>query len=95
MKKIVMLLVFFCAASLFFIGCVTARHQKVADVFRADKLAAMDTAILSAIASNRCPGGVLWLEHDGVAYHKAYGDRALVPDVETNAEDTVLPKLKL
>ena len=44
----------------------------------------MDTAIETAIANHKCPGGVLWLEHDGVAYHKAYGFRALVPKRETD-----------
>ena len=39
----------------------------------------MDAAINQAIADKKCPGGVLWLEHRGVAYHKAYGNRALVP----------------
>jgi hypothetical protein len=30
----------------------------------------MDAAIESAIADKKCPGGVLWLEHDGAAYHR-------------------------
>ena len=55
----------------------------IAKVFHADKLAAMDAAIETAIANNQCPGGVLWLEHDGTAYHKAYGNRALVPKRES------------
>jgi len=49
----------------------------------------MDAAIETAIASHKCPGGVLWLEHDGVAYHKAYGQRALVPKREPMTEDTI------
>ncbi len=60
-----------------------------ADVFHADKLAAMDAAIGQAIASNKCPGGVLWLEHNGTAYHKAFGHRALVPEREPMTEDTI------
>ncbi|HKI68294.1 MAG TPA: serine hydrolase domain-containing protein, partial [Verrucomicrobiae bacterium] len=60
-----------------------------AEVFRPDKLAAMDAAIETAIANHKCPGGVLWLEHDGVAYHKAYGNRALVPKREKMTQDTV------
>ena len=55
----------------------------------------MDAAIESAIASNRCPGGVLWLEHDGVTYHKAYGYRALVPERELMTEDTVFDMASL
>jgi len=74
-------------------GCATPRVSK--NVFRPDKLAAMDAAIETAIASNQCPGGVLWLEHEGVAYHKAYGYRALVPERETMTEDTVFDMASL
>ena len=74
-------------------GCATPRISH--NVFRPDKLAAMDAAIETAIASNKCPGGVLWLEHDGVAYHKAYGHRALVPERETMTEDTVFDMASL
>ena len=54
-----------------------------------EKLAEMDAAINQAIADKKCPGGVLWLEHRGVSYHKAYGNRALVPSVEPMTEDTI------
>jgi CubicO group peptidase (beta-lactamase class C family) len=57
--------------------------------FHADKLAAMDAAIKTAIDQHQCPGGVLWLEHDGRAYHKAFGSRALEPERETMTEDTI------
>ena len=60
-----------------------------AQTFRADKLAAMDAAIETAIAHHQCPGGVLWLEHAGVAYRQAYGHRALVPTPEPMTEDTI------
>jgi CubicO group peptidase (beta-lactamase class C family) len=64
-------------------------------VFHADKLAEMDAAINAAIADHRCPGGVLWLEHDGVAYHKAFGNRALVPAIEPMTEDTIFDAASL
>ena len=64
-------------------------------VFRADKLAAMDAAINEAIASNHCPGGVLWLERNGTAYHKAFGNRALVPAREPMTEDTIFDAASL
>ncbi|HVV02303.1 MAG TPA: serine hydrolase domain-containing protein, partial [Verrucomicrobiae bacterium] len=63
--------------------------------FRADKLAEMDAAINQAIAEHRCPGGVLWLEHEGVIYKKAYGHRSLVPDVEPMTEDTIFDAASL
>ena len=72
-------------ALLLFIPRLSAREEPL----KPDKLAAMDAAIESAIAQHQCPGGVLWLEHDGIAYHKAYGHRALVPHVEPMTEDTV------
>ena len=55
----------------------------------------MDAAIETAIASNQCPGGVLWLERNGTAYHKAYGNRALVPKREPMTEDTIFDMASL
>ncbi len=49
----------------------------------------MDAAIAEAIAGKKCPGGVLWFEHRGAAYHKAYGQRAVVPAPEPMTEDTI------
>jgi CubicO group peptidase (beta-lactamase class C family) len=75
-----------CAAAL----CLTlAPSALAANAFHAEKLAAMDTEIESAIASNRCPGGVLWLEHNGTSYHKAFGCRAIVPAREPMTKDTI------
>jgi CubicO group peptidase (beta-lactamase class C family) len=76
-----------CAAVLLVAGCVAKRPS--GKVFHPEKLAAMDAAINAAVASRQCPGGVLWLEHDGTAYHKAFGNRALVPARETMTEDTI------
>ncbi len=59
------------------------------------KLAEMDAAINRAIADKKCPGGVLWLEHRGVSYHKAYGNRALVPAPEPMTEDTIFDAASL
>jgi CubicO group peptidase (beta-lactamase class C family) len=71
-------------------GCAAPRPA-----LRADKLAAMDVAINAAIASNACPGGVLWVEHAGQAYHKAFGQRALVPARELMTEDTIFDAASL
>jgi len=59
------------------------------EAFRPEKLAEMDAAIEQAIADGRCPGGVLWFEHRGTSYHKAYGHRALIPNKEPMTEDTI------
>jgi uncharacterized protein YbbC (DUF1343 family)/CubicO group peptidase (beta-lactamase class C family) len=55
----------------------------------------MDAAINRAIEDKKCPGGVLWLEHHGASYHKAYGDRSLVPTVEPTTEDTLFDAASL
>ena len=85
--------IFLFAALLLVAGCAT--HRPAETVFRPEKLAAMDVAINTAIADQKCPGGVLWLEHDGVAYHKAYGSRALVPMREPMTEDTIFDAASL
>ncbi|HWI58464.1 MAG TPA: exo-beta-N-acetylmuramidase NamZ domain-containing protein [Bacillota bacterium] len=63
--------------------------------FYPEKLAEIDAAITQAIADHKCPGGVLWLEHRGVSYHKAYGSRALVPAAEPMTEDTLFDAASL
>src|SRR5438105_7799341 len=63
--------------------------------FRSKKLAEMDAAIRQAIADKKCPGGVLWFEHQGQSYHKAYGNRALVPEIERMTEDTIFDAASL
>ena len=60
----------------------------VAD-FKAEKLAAMDAAVADAIAAKKIPGGVLWFEHAGQAYQRAYGLRALAPAPEPISADTI------
>ena len=63
--------------------------------FRPEKLEAMDAAVNQAIADKQIPGGVLWLEHRGMSYHKAYGNRALVPALEPMTEDTIFDAASL
>jgi CubicO group peptidase (beta-lactamase class C family) len=67
----------------------------VAGSFHADKLSEMDAAINDAIAQHHCPGGVLWIEHNGEVYKKAYGMRALVPASEPMTEDTIFDAASL
>ncbi len=57
--------------------------------FKADKLAAIDTAIANAIIAKKLPGGVLWLERNGAAHRKVYGHRVLTPAPEATTEDTI------
>ncbi|MHA3770161.1 exo-beta-N-acetylmuramidase NamZ domain-containing protein [Verrucomicrobiota bacterium sgz303538] len=69
--------------------------KEISSAFRPEKLAEIDAAISLAIGESRLPGGVLWLEHHGVAYHKAYGLRALEPQREQNTEDTIFDAASL
>ena len=49
----------------------------------------IDAAIDDAIAQKRIPGGVLWIEHEGKVYERAYGNRAIEPAVEAMTTDTI------
>ncbi|HVE73339.1 MAG TPA: exo-beta-N-acetylmuramidase NamZ domain-containing protein [Thermoanaerobaculia bacterium] len=57
--------------------------------YRAPQQTAIDRAIEVAIEQQRIPGGVLWIEHDGRVYRRAYGRRMLVPHVEEMTADTI------
>jgi uncharacterized protein YbbC (DUF1343 family)/CubicO group peptidase (beta-lactamase class C family) len=63
--------------------------------FRSEKIAEIDAAIEQTIASKGCPGGVVWIEHRGVSYHKAYGNRSLIPAFEAMSEDTIFDMASL
>jgi len=80
-------------------GCSTtsapAQSSTTAFQFQQDKLAALDEAIVMAIADHRLPGAVLWLEHKGAVYRKAYGQRALEPVAEKMTEETIFDAASL
>lgn len=59
------------------------------EVFRADKLAELDATLGQAIKDGMIIGAALWVERNGVAYHKAFGHRALKPEPELMTEDTI------
>ena len=61
----------------------------VAAPFLPAKITAMDQAVAEAIAAKKIPGGVLWFEHDGQAYQRAYGLRAVAPAHEPISADTI------
>jgi uncharacterized protein YbbC (DUF1343 family)/CubicO group peptidase (beta-lactamase class C family) len=70
--------------------CAEAKSKVTLEsVFDTNKLAEVDAAITQAIAEQRLPGAVVWLERDGVAYHRAYGLRAVRPAEQPMTEDTV------
>ena len=47
--------------------------QELVRTFDQGKLNAIGVAIHEARVEKRLPGGVLWLERQGVAFHRAYG----------------------
>src|SRR5881394_3520974 len=81
-------------AALVWQGCQTTPPPS-SFTFRPDKLAAMDSTNLLAIAERRMPGAVLWLEHEGVVYRKAFAQRAIEPLPEPMTEDTVFDAASL
>lgn len=70
-----------------FAACVLT--ATASDGFREEKLAAIDAAIEQAIGGKKILGAALWVEREGVAYHKAFGKRALAPAAKTMTEDTI------
>ncbi len=60
-----------------------------ASVFFPEKIDAMDGAIVRAIKEGETPGAIFWMERDGAAYHRAYGQMALEPQALPNDEDTI------
>jgi len=56
----------------------------------AQALQAADQAMTQAIAKGFLPGGVYWVEKRGGSnYHRAYGQRALVPEMQANDESSI------
>jgi uncharacterized protein YbbC (DUF1343 family)/CubicO group peptidase (beta-lactamase class C family) len=63
--------------------------------FFPEKLREMEAAVSLAISDGRLPGGVLWIERRGVAYHKAFGERAVEPQREVMTEETIFDAASL
>ena len=63
--------------------------RTVKDVFDSRVLSEMEQAITGTIQDQLIPGGVLWLEREGLAFHSAYGQRAITPEPEPMTEDTI------
>ena len=72
-----------------------SKSLTAAPSFKPARLAEMDAAIMNAIAEKNIPGGVLWVERQGLTYHKAFGKRALVPAAENITEDTIFDAASL
>ncbi len=71
------------------LGTLAAGEPALPEVFQAGKLAELGAAITQAVSEAKIVGAVLWVEREGVAHHRAFGQRALKPEVEAMTEDTI------
>ena len=66
---------------------VPATHLKAADELEFRQI---DRIVEGAIAAKKFPGAVVIAGHDGrIVFHKAYGNRSLIPAPEAMTEDTI------
>jgi uncharacterized protein YbbC (DUF1343 family)/CubicO group peptidase (beta-lactamase class C family) len=79
------------------IGCALAMCAPAsrAAALRPEIIQEMDAEIMAAIADKKCPGGVLWIEHQDARHSRAYGNRALTPRPEPMTEDTIFDAASL
>src|SRR5271154_1973468 len=75
--------------SLGFLFCWGLVSSIAASPLDTNKLGEIDVALQKALDEHRLPGSVVWVEHGGQIYWKAYGKRSLVPTVETMTRDTI------
>jgi uncharacterized protein YbbC (DUF1343 family)/CubicO group peptidase (beta-lactamase class C family) len=75
--------------------CLALVSANAASPLDPAKLGEIDDAIQKAIDERHLPGAVVWVEHGGDIYWKAYGKRSLVPTVETMTRDTIFDAASL
>lgn len=57
--------------------------------FHSKKLAELDAAIEQAVREGKLLGAALWVEREGAAHHRAFGQRAVSHAIEPMTEDTI------
>src|SRR3954470_19790103 len=70
-------------------GCASSNHKASAAPLKSlypQKLAEIDSAITVAISSNKLPGAVLWIEHNGAKYERSYGQSCIEPPTSMNSD---------
>lgn len=88
MKKFRSICWFFCIAGFSFCPSLLAQDQSINKGFRSESR--VDAAIEEALEKKQMPGAVVCIgNHEGVAFLKAYGHRALLPAKEKMTVDTV------
>ncbi|MEA2342060.1 MAG: hypothetical protein QOF63_229 [Thermoanaerobaculia bacterium] len=73
-------------------ACTTMQNTST---FDAARLREIDRTIDTAIAEHKLPGGVFHLERGNSVYEKVYGNRAVVPAVESMTDDTIFDAASL
>lgn len=48
-------------------------NAAIEESFHPEKLAGLDAEIVQAVTDGKIVGAALWVERDGVSYHKAFG----------------------
>jgi len=66
-----------------------AQSAKLRGTFDIQKLRAIGSAITKTQAEKRLPGGVLWVEHNGVHFTEAYGKASAEPVLALAQRDTI------
>jgi len=77
------------------LGLVLLVNSSQAEPMDRAVLGRMDSQINAAIVGKKLPGAVIWVEHDGDIYHKAFGDRAVEPKFEEMTRDTIFDAASL
>ena len=78
--KIVFTLVLFTVSACIKSPTAPPRSAKPGDTFDLQKLRSIDSVIAEARTEKRLPGGVLWVERNGIHFTKAYGKASMKPD---------------
>jgi len=78
-----------------FLFCLALVSTIAASPLDPAKLVELDATIQKSIDEHRLPGAVVWVEHGGEIYWQAYGNRSLVPTVETMTRDTIFDAASL
>ena len=66
-----------------------AQSAKLRDTFDLQKLRSIGSAITDAEVENRLPGGVLWVERNGIHFTEAYGKASVEPAQTLTQRDTI------
>ncbi|MFT6865169.1 MAG: hypothetical protein ACJAVK_003743 [Akkermansiaceae bacterium] len=80
---------------LFMLWLATIVSPSYSAGFSRVRLAKIDDIIEQAITDARTPGGVFHLERKGTVYEKAYGSRALLPEIEKMSTSTIFDAASL